>query len=414
MNSTKDQAAIVVLHDFFNNCINLQANQQLMDILITDSMIKEIQMNKDHSKGQVVGYLPAKDINFIFTDNKYRTFRTSVKHWDQTIKTLKKYGQAKTDLPKLLEGEENPLTKLLVPTGKGRIYGQPVVMQDIGLDFHNSVLFSGDALNNELEGLYDGDLNEIEVKFAKVGKLISEALRTVKANLNILGNDPDIKRDHVLYYSTFIDFENKQLAVSLTRLGYRMTNTDEDVEITPYPLNVNNWVDIFTSDLSKQVLNRLDKIFAGINIYLKQHFVDLDNKHPIKQQVIQELFSKLWPQLMQAAEPVYSFVIDDMTHELEAVQEEILTVVGNSCAKPGLDIPSWKVYDYTNPQNPQFVVDIGIEFYEKYRQEFMELVYQKLLYSGHTLLKPYGKKTVITDPEDLAQHAVGSIRTERF
>lgn len=412
-NVSKLDRAPIILQNFFNNCIGTGDERALMDVVITDSFIKEVQ---EDSKGraQVVDYLPAYDINFVFNTQKYRTFRVAAKFWDKALKTMKRMAETPVDLFVLDKGEENPMEQLLKSAIRGRYYRQAVVMQDLGVDFPVSVLFNNPVWEESLSGITDGDLAAIELRHGKLGSMLSEALKKVKANLNTIANDNTIIRDHNLYFSNFIDFNKRQLGVSLTRLGYKLTGDINDTQITPHKLEVANWSEIFTSEQAQQCLNRLNNVFANFNQYSMEYFQTEENEHPLRTYAVNHLFSRMWGQIMSMSEPVYFMDAEAMKHELESVAEEVLKEVLNSGVNPGLDLNSWKVWDYANPAEPKMVLDIGATMFTKYRNEFMDLLYSRLLTSGHTLIKPYGVKTVITDPAEIAARPIGDVRTETF
>lgn len=414
-NVTQLNRAPIILQNFFLNCIGTHDGRQLVDVVITDSFIKEM-IGDDKGRTRTIDRLPAYDINFVFDNQKYRTFRVPVKHWDKALKTMNRMASITDGSFVFEKGEQDPREQILVPTMQTHFYKQAVVMQDLGLDWPVANLMNNAEWEASLEGITDGELAAIELRFDKLGKMLSESLHKVKANLNVIANDNTIVRDHNLYYSTFIDFEKRQLAVSLTRMGYKLTgNATDDFQLTPHALEVEHWDEIFTSENSQMALSRLSRLFANFNQYSLDNFQTSETNNPLRLFAIQHLFAKMWGQIMPMSEPVYSMSAEALQPQIDLVKEDILKKTLDSCANPGLDLNSWKVYDYTNADEPTMVLEIGVELYKTYRNEFVDLVYTQLLESRHTLLRPHtGSKTVITDPAEIAARPIGDVQMERF
>lgn len=401
---------VSILQQYFDKFIGTQNETGLVDVVVTDSMIKEMQVLANN-KQQICGYLEAKDINFVLSNGKYRTYRVPAKQWDKTISTMKQMVADDFDLlTAQIDGFIKPEEAVLKPAINNRWYGQAVVMQYLGCEWPVSVLFASDEFVAQYEGITDGEMAGLELKFEKLGGQIADVLKRVKANLIVLSNDPDRPADHNLYYANFIDFDKKQIGVSLTKRGYLKPTEDE--AIVPEQFNLDDWAS--ASTYSADALNRMAHIWKGVNQYIVDNFsVDADT-HPVKRFMIERMFTSIWGQLMPMAEPVYTMRIDAFGKELDDAMESILQVVADSCNTPGLDLTSWKVYDYTNVDEPVYVTSVEDMIFDKYVNEFAMFLYQRLLNSRHPLVRPYSVKKVITDADDLAAHAIGSVRTERF
>lgn len=424
------QTDINILHDFFNKCVGTGDNRMIVDVVVTDSMIKQVHVNSDRSQAKTVDRIEAKDVNYVFDDLTYRTFRIVAKNWDKTISVLKRLANPVDDetIEALMETDpakaqrlikqrdadtaEDPRNAVLVSPVKNHIYLQPVIMQDLGVDFHITTL---DVTGENFFGdLTDGDIIGLEEHFAKAGTMLSAAFNKVKSNLVILGNVGAIKRDHILHYSTFIDFDTHNVAVSLNRFDAKLTGSDDDFGIKPTKLVIEDWFDVFADDHSRAVLHRLNTVFGAYNDYVNSKLSVKESDPEARKYLIEKLFKGAWAKVMKSSELVYTMEEQFLRPEIEEASEKLLAEVEALKGDVKLDLTSLKAFDWTNPEEPVFVKDFSEELHKAYRQEFVQLFTNSLLYSGHELLKPYGVKTVITDPADIAAVPLGAVRTEAF
>jgi len=416
-NVTAFETAPAILQSFFLNCVGSHDGRNLVDVLITDSFIKELVPNQNpNQRPRTVDRHEARDINFIFDNGKFRTFRVMAKHWDKTLKLVKRMAHAVDGPYEFQKGESDPREQLIFPAIQSHFFAQRVVMQDLGVDLPTSVLFNEDKFITDLEGVFDGDLTAIEKDFATLAKILNSALQRVRANISVIMNDMDVKRDHNLYYSNFIDFKQNHIYASLTKMSWRMTgNTIQDTQITPVKLeNLEAWNDIFSGVQSRTAIERLSKTFNEFNAFVDQKFNSDFGKPDLLESTIKGMFNGMWSQLMQMAEPIYTMDEKSLSTETDKAAEELLTEVGALEGKPGLDLNSWKAYDHTDADAPVFLKDFGIDLFAKYRNEFVDALYSNLLQSNHPLTKPYTVKSIITDPAEIAAVPIGSSRMERF
>lgn len=408
----------LIINDFFTLCIPQDENKVLMDIVVTPSFIKEYHNSNKQNQRRIVDALPAKDINIIYGNQKYRTYRVVAKEWDRVIKTMSILATP-YDPDKEVDLEKVPTSpfELILETPTQQTgaenptyYAQPTIMQDLGVDWPVSVLT---ADNSAYWGdLTDGDFARLEDRFEVLAKLFRNCAQAVKANLNVLVNDATIVRNHNLHFSHFIDFENSELASSLTRMGYKVKPGDkEEYSITPIKLDPKDWQEVFTSETSRRVVERLSVVFTGLNDYISLHLKDDKLRHPALREMAHQMLNNIWSMIMPMSEPVYSMNEPALGKELDEAMEEVLSVAVSSTDNPGLDINSWKIYDYTDIENPTFVLDISNgPVLEQFRPEFMTLLYSKMLRSQHKLIKPYVTKTLITDPEEIKARPIGDVK----
>lgn len=413
--AANSQITTTILFDFFNRCIGTGDQRQLVDVIITDSMIKQQQANPKKQALKTVDRIPAYDINYVMDDQKYHTYRVPAKLWEKTISLLKKMTYANELGYDFKEGEEDPRLQLFLENlPNNQFYAQQCVMQDLGLDWPVSVLLEQMKLNGP-ETYTNGDIEALEDRFHKAGTMLADAFRLVKRNLQVLHVDTTIKRDHLLHFACFIDFENRKVYPSLNRFGWKLSgDKDADFGLVPAKLNPADWEEIFTSENARTALVRLNSAFNGFNTFVDQHFQIAEDDHDLRKFTIKRLFDGAWPNVMKTSDLVYSIELKDVKDEVDTANEELLKEVIEMPGKPGLDLTSWKVYDYTDNDQPTLIKDLSPSLHEKYRQEFVGLMYQVLLTSGHSLLRPFSTKRVITDPAELAEHKVGAVRTERF
>jgi len=405
-NVTSLNTPTTVLHDFFVACIGTGDSRNLMDVIITDSLVKKLKANPDGRGAKTIDRVEAKDVNYVFDNGTYRTFRIVAKNWDKTISILKRFAAGTNK-----ETDEDPRQELLLADINGQFYQQQVVMQDLGLDFPVSVLL---AEENNFPDLNDGDIAALELQFEKAGSLLSAAFKQTKSNLLILGNDKDVKRDHIMHYTTFIDFDKRTVAASLNKFDYKLDGDKEkDFNMTPKELDVEEFKDIFTSDMGRSALLRLSTIFTSYNNYVVDKFAK--HKHSDSSNyIIDMLFKGVWGNVMKSSDLVYSLDKAALTTEIEEACEKVLTIVADLGPNVKMDLNSLKAYDWSDTTNPVFVKDISPELHEVYRQEFVGMIMSSLLYTQHDSLKPYGIKKVITDEADIAAIPVGSVRASTF
>jgi len=409
------QSTITILHDFFMRCIGTGDERKLMDVIVTDSFIKQQVAIPQKQAMKTVDRLPSYDINYVMDDQNYHTYRVPAKHWESVISLLKRMAYAPDQLGyEFKKGEEDPREQLFIDKlPNNQFYAQQTVMQDLGLDWPVSVLLAETKFSGS-ESFTNGDLEALETRFERAGQLLGEAFHLVKRNLMVLHHDKTIKRDHILHYANFIDFASRKVHPSLNRFSWKLTGEDTDFDLVPKALVVADWEDTFTSEQSRTALLRLNTAFNGFNTFVDQHFEIKEDDHELRAFTIKRLFDGAWPNVMKSSELVYSIEREAVEGEVASANEALLKEVIELSGVPGLDLNSWKAYDYTNADEPTLLKDFSPSLHEKYRQEFVGIMYQALLTSGHTLLRPFSTKRVITDPEEIAEHKVGEIRTERF
>lgn len=409
-------SVITILHDFFMRCIGTGDERKLMDVIVTDSVIKQQVAIPQKQALKTVDRIPSYDINYVMDNQKYHTYRVPAKHWEATIAILKRMAYAPDQLGyEFKKGEEDPREKLFLDNlPSNQFYAQQTVMQDLGLDWPVSVLLAEIKFRGS-ETFTNGDLEALEERFHRAGELLGQGFHLVKRNLMVLAHDKTIKRDHILHYANFIDFANRKVYPSLNRFGWKLTgDKDVDFDLVPKALVTAEWEEIFTSDEARTALLRLNTAFNGFNTYVDQHFEIKEDDHELRAFTIKRLFDGAWPNVMKSSELVYSIDRDAVEPEVTIANEALLKEVIELAGVPGLDLNSWKAYDYTNADEPTLLKDFSPSLHDKYRQEFVGIMYQVLLTSGHPLLRPFATKRVITDPEEIAEHKVGEVRAERF
>lgn len=423
LQAANSKITTTILFDFFNRCIGTGDERQLVDVIVTDSSIKQVQAGQRQTEDgriepmqKTVDRIPAYDINYVMSNEKYHTYRIPASKWEKVISLLKKMAYVQDQLGyEFAKGEEDPREQLfLEKLPNNQFYAQQMVMQDLGLDWPVSVLLAEMQFKGS-ETFTNGDIEALETRFHKAGQMLNDAFHLVKRNLMVLHADKEIKRDHLLHYSNFIDFENHKVYASLSRFGWKLSgDNDADFGIVPAKLDPKDWEATFTSEASRTALMRLDTVFNGFNTYIDQHFQMSDADHELRTFTIKRLFAGAWNRVMKSSEMVYGMDLHALDAEVDVANEELMKEVIELDGKPGLDLNSWKAYDYTNADEPTLLKDFSPSLHEKYRQEFVQLMYTKLLTSGHSLLRPFSTKRVITDPAEIAEHKVGEVRTERF
>jgi len=406
------QPAQLAFARFFDSCIGTHDDRSVLDVIITDSLIREFTYVGE--KARVINHVKAYDVNFVFSNGKYRTFRVFQQHWSKVVALVKEMSTPGLDVATLQTEIQDPRFWEIKPTNAANHYGQAFAMQDLGCDYPISVLYSPEA-EEYWKGVTDGDFAELEARFDKLAGTYHDSAKRVKANIVTLINDTTIVRNHNLFFSHFIDFDKRQLAVSLSRLEYKVDpNNEEEFQLTPAPYKEGDLDDVITGELGRQCLKRLTTAFNSFNEYAEKYFPKNVEQHPALTLIEDLLFKRMWSQIMPMSEQVYDMRADSMVKELDTEVEALLQHIKTVSAQPGLDMSSLKVWDYTDDKNPTMVEDIGAGYMLQFRPEFVKLITNRLAVMRHPLCRPHAVMKLVTDPKEIAARPIGDVRTESF
>lgn len=400
--------ARMAFNNFFVGCVGTGDDRLLLDVVITDSLIKEFKPEGEQRR--LVDNHKAFDVNFVFGNSRYRTFRVFAEHWNKVIKMVKDL----TNYSGELEMPDDPRHWITTPKNKAHHYQQQVVMQDLGVDFHISTLDSPES-TEYWQGVTDGDFTRMEDKFDSLSKTYTDAAKRVKANIETLITDTTIVRNHNLFFSHFIDFDKRHLAVSLTRLNYKVNpDNPSDFELDPKSLVADDFKDVIVSPLGVKCLERLETAFSNFNAFVDVNFSKDENQHPALTLMEDLLFKRMWSQIMPMAEQVYDMRADSMPEEVKAETEALLQHIKELSENPGLDLTSYKVWDYTDADNSTLVTDLGTNYLLNFRPEFVKLIINNLNVMRHPLCRPHAVMKLVTDKDEIKARPIGDVKTERF
>lgn len=259
----------------------------------------------------------------------------------------------------------------------------------------------------ELDGLYDGDIHRLEKEFNKVANITSETIKQINANLRLIAMDKGVVKNHDLYFGFYIAKDAYRIAPSLTRIEPHLPEGGELV-IEQQPLKAEDWTHL--EGVGFGCVDHIIKAGNKLNAALAE-FEDMPGRHPIITGMAKDMLHGAMVMLTQAGHMVYRYKYEADKETVDNLTNDILTRLAALPGVIGLDLNSWRVWDYTDIANPVRVdsIDLEGEIYNRYIDSFVEALYNHMVTLNSPLLRPYSTREAVK-PENIGDHALGSIR----
>lgn len=262
-----------------------------------------------------------------------------------------------------------------------------------------------------------GDIEYIDNQFLKVSNKFKDIVKRIKASCAIIDADPKACKDHDLYFAFYTDNFRKSKSSEDFRIGACLTKA--------YPHLAGNTLIINSKEMDVNDLGfdpEGSSYMAACNI--EEAVKEFDGtvkdltkyaeKYPDLEGYIDEGILQIYMLISNHTEMIYRFNMEDGRAAIEKVANEIYAELSTR-PNVGLDINSWKVWDYTTPDEPVLVKDLNYTetILDDYTPTFVDALSVFLRDAGNPMVRPYAKLTQITDEEDIAKTPIGSIRMER-
>ncbi|EJI5696466.1 hypothetical protein NFI00_000169 [Salmonella enterica] len=270
-----------------------------------------------------------------------------------------------------------------------------------------SVFTQEEPLANAFEGLHSGDFHHIDLRFQKVANITTDTIRQIRANLTLIANDMNTVKDHDLYFGFFIDKDNFKLAPALSRIEPHLPEGGT-FTLEQQPLNPADFA--YLTSLGQTAIETIQRAVDRLNQAIQGFFKEAD-RHPLLLAHAEDMITTTFVMLTQAGHMVYTFTYEGGKTMVDALANDILDRLSKLDGVVGLDINSWRVWDYTNPADPVRVneLDFESEIYNRYTDSFVTALYGYLITLTTPLLRPYSRREAVA-PEHVKDHAIGSIR----
>ena len=272
--------------------------------------------------------------------------------------------------------------------------------------------FTAEQPNVDIWGdVTSGDIQHVEAYFSKVANIGTDMIRQIHANLKLLDADINTVKDHDLYFCFHIDKTDFTVYPSLNRINPHLPESGQ-VMIETQPVVIEDYD--YLSPIGRSAIATLNEASERFNVTVTG-FLAAINKHPILVKFGEDLMLQLYGQLTGAGHMVYTFQYEAAKPLIEALANEVLGKLSKLDGIIGLDINSWRTWDYTNIEEPVLVtaVDFESDIYNRYTESFMTAFYNYCITLNTPLLRPYSRREKVA-PERIKDHAIGSIRINKF
>lgn len=263
------------------------------------------------------------------------------------------------------------------------------------------------SLATAFEGLNSGDIHHIDLRFKKVANITTDVIRQIRANLALISNDLNTVKDHDLYFGFFINKDTFELSPSLSRIEPMLPEGGTFV-LEQQPLNPADFA--YLGALGQTGITTISNAVNRLNQAIKGFLVEAD-RHPLLLEYAEDLITQTFVMLTQAGHMVYTFTYEGGKEKIDNLANDILGRLAGLPGVVGLDINSWRVWDYTNINEPVRLTepDFEGEIFNRYTDSFVTALYNYLITLQTPLLRPYSRREAVA-PEKVGEHAVGSIR----
>lgn len=262
-----------------------------------------------------------------------------------------------------------------------------------------------------------GDIEYIDNQFLKVSNKFTDISKRIKASCAIIDADVHACKDHDLYFAFYTENYLKEQASDDFHIGACLTKA--------YPHLAGNTLIINAKEMDLDALGfephtpsymaaqNIERTAAEFDATVKELYVYTE-KYPDLKGYIQEGITQIYMLISNHTEMVYRFNMEDGRDLVEKVANDLYAELSTR-PNVGLDINSWKVWDYTNPEEPVLVKDLDYTstILDDYTPTFIDALSVFLRDAGNPMIRPYAKLTQVTDPEEIAKNPIGSIRVER-
>lgn len=259
----------------------------------------------------------------------------------------------------------------------------------------------------EFDGLFNGDLKHIDLRFKKFASVMKDGINQIQANFRVIEGDINIKRDHDLYFAFGTDIDTTRIYACLTKVPAHLQG--KEMVINNKPVDQTDFVDF--SPMGRHAVQTITGVADSLNERLNS-YVEEASKNPALKEYAMEMVKATFVMLGQTSHHIYKFSAEDGKELIESKANEILLALASmKDIRPGLDLNSWHLYDYTDASEPVRVRDVKVieDLMDNYTPSFVDALYSHMLNIADPLLRPYAKIIPVAE-ENIKDHAVGSIR----
>lgn len=266
---------------------------------------------------------------------------------------------------------------------------------------------AADPTESVFGDLFVEDIINVDRKFSKLANIGTDMIKQIHANMKLIDADIETVKDHDLYFCFNIDKDNFKVQSSLTRIEPHLPEGGS-ITLNADPIDPSKFS--YLSPLGRSAIETIIEATDRFNVATGEFLKIIDTADLLRTHG-EDLLIKLYGQLVGAGHMLYKFQYNAAKEMVEGVANDILDRLSKLDGQPGLDINSWKVWDYTDPTAPVKVdgVDFEEDIYNRYTESFVVALYGYLITLSTPLLRPYSKITKVSE-EDIQKHAIGSIR----
>lgn len=257
------------------------------------------------------------------------------------------------------------------------------------------------------DGLYNGDFKLIEDTIAKFQARFDRYIGLATS----LGEKLATKvrfRDHNLVLVFKGNKELDGIIVSLDKVPAKLENGE--YHLGESPINLEDWHKDGNSVVV--LVRKIKKMQDWINQLIKECKSEIPYEHPYAKLEFDKALKERLLASSHLIKELYQMNPSDVKGYVEKVANDMVGALNNHGGNIGLDLNTWKVYQYQEdgmPPVPVVVDPLNFrrDIYDVHTDRFMEILYMYMINLKSPYIRPYTHK-VVADPNDGIQ--IGSIR----